>query len=1115
MNANLKKPEVPADLRAALGDRDERDRARLSLDRNVVVEAGAGTGKTTLLTGRALLCLLGRGVPVTELVALTFTEKAAGEIRVRLGDRLIELLAHLQGRGTPETASRCKALLDELAVHFKMNAAGVEARAQKALEDLDKATIGTLHSFAAQLLRAYPLEAGVDPGFQVDEGDFFDDLFETEWAAWLDRELGEHAPRGQEWLEVLRLAELEDLEALARALCEPRADLKSLEKPPAGMKDWLVETADILEAEPSRQPAVKGKIAEQMKKAAARLRILAAHQSARPPRNLPLADSYGASWPASWDSRHRERWESARRIAEKASPEGEALLRHAARLLLPFAEHFRKLYAWRGRISFDRMLQAARDLVRDHRRVREELKAKFRAFLIDEFQDTDPLQGELVIYLAEAPGHFARRWEEARLEPGKLFIVGDPKQSIYRFRGADLSAYERFIRLMKDQDVPAVLCELKSNFRSSSDILAAVNSVFERLMLYSEGSQPAYKPVNAETLSYEGVVEVIAVASPANKATPVDELRHTEAQWIARWIEEHCRGMSAGDTIPSDKHRYKDVAILLRTTTPLGEYLDILKERGIPYVVEGEKYFYGTQEIQDFLNLLRALDDPSDRRALAGLLRSPLIALTDAELYRLSAAGGLDYRKDPRLSAESGERVKGFFSLLRRLHAMRGRRPLGDFVREALEETHLLEFASAAYHGQQTLANLMKLCRIATAVEEGRGETLKGFIHKVSRFISQAREEGESPLADEQLDAVRVMTVHKSKGLEYSVVIVPNLSGLTSGGGDKPALVTGVDGAVGLRLAKAAHGAGILYLEETEKRREQDEAVRLLYVAMTRAKEHLILLGAKEPRSHSLAALLGRVEAWPILSSGVPMLEVQSGTRLISGTLPRGGRATVRPVPQMDVVESLWNKRSAVKDKLEAIPRFISPTGIKEKSPRKEFRPGAVPSSFLGAALGRLCHKVLENWTYRRDFNRDASRVLKSAVSSAWMKIAHDCPKVEERCVLEEANAILGGFLSSPAARALAEAEILGREIPFVFGAKGQVMRGTIDLLCRLDGGIRVVDYKTDSIKPADLLKKSKSYEPQMKMYAEAVSRALAISEVGYALIFLRLARAVERKFNR
>ncbi len=546
-------------------------------------------------------------------------------------------------------------------------------------------------------------------------------------------------------------------------------------------------------------------------------------------------------------------------VAKTASPRGEAAVRRASRLLAPFAERFRREFSRRGWISFDGLLRRARDLVRDQPRVREEAKRRFAALLIDEFQDTDPLQGEMLMFLAERPNGGARRWRDVVPAPGRIFVVGDPKQSIYRFRGADIAAYEGFVsRLL---ETGALACDLTANFRSVPGVVHPVNEAFGVVMKARAGAQPAYKaiaPARAEG-SAEPAVRVIAVTGEGGAA----EIQRAEAAWIAGWIAANARIPGA----PAEGRRpLKDVAVLLRSSVILPALLDAFKRAGIPYAVEIERFFYEVPEVSDFLNLLRALDDEGDRIALAGLLRSPLAALTDGGLLALSRADALDYRRDPRagvLPEDERRRAAALFETLRRLRARAGRVPLGDLVGAALEETRLVELAARAYHGQQTVSNLLKLKRLAVEASDGRGSTLKEFAAKVREASRESRREGESPLADEKLEAVRVMTMHKSKGLEFPVVFAANLSAKPGGGNEKP--VSRLDAATGraaLRLGKSVSAAMAL-ADVREKEMERHESVRLLYVAMTRARETLFLVGKEKTAAGALSAHLLAADSWP------------------------------------------------------------------------------------------------------------------------------------------------------------------------------------------------------------------------------------------------------------
>ena len=464
-------------------DHIDRDRARLSLESSVVVEAGAGTGKTTLLTDRILFLILAGEAParIEEVVALTFTEKAAGEIKIRLSQRLEELAARLSGVDlASDAAERADRTLEELRVRFKSPDARTIERARAALEDLDKAPIGTIHSFCSQILRLYPVEAGVDPGFRVDEGEGFEELFASEWARWLDDELGEKPPRRRLWLELLALVSLEDLEALARELGSESFEPESTGLPDPAAAAALRQLAKLAAELPVGRAKPRGGILDVLVAIEKRLNAAAfAAEAQDPALNAPEpAELANATWPKAWeeDEAGAALYERLRAVAKAASPRGEAVTRRAARLLAPFAARLRREYARRGWVSFDGLLRRARDLVRDARRPREELKRRFSAILVDEFQDTDPLQGELLLYLSEKIGSSARTWSEIVPGAGRLFVVGDPKQSIYRFRGADIAAYESFIGRLSAGG--ALTCDLTANFRSVPGVITPVNDIF-------------------------------------------------------------------------------------------------------------------------------------------------------------------------------------------------------------------------------------------------------------------------------------------------------------------------------------------------------------------------------------------------------------------------------------------------------------------------------------------------------------------------------------------------------------------------------------------------------------------------------------------------------------
>lgn len=1104
--------------RPRIEDQEARDKARLSLGKNIVVEAGAGTGKTTLLTDRILFSLLagpGKGTDISRIVALTFTEKAAGEIKLRLSDKLSDLLALIDGRPLPEKRLNAARLwIGEAEKHFGRSPEDIRKDADAAVNALDRVLIGTIHHFAAHVLRLHPIEAGVDPSFEVDDGTAFEELFAAQWALWLDDELGAAPRRRELWLSVLQLATLGDLEKIARELCREGARqgrVGTTKEMTAAVKKLADEFARIENGKPD--PGGSSRIGDVLKAVSSHLKALAgALENGRSlPQTRPLPKIGQSVWPKKWaDLPGQELYEEGRSLAEEVSDVSESLIARAVELLLPFADDFREKYSRRGFIGYDGLLTAARALIRDNAAVRRELKGRFDVLLIDEFQDTDPLQGELLLFLAEEKESAAKDWRKIRFAPGKIFIVGDPKQSIYRFRGADIRAYERFTRLLLDQG--AEKCDLRTNFRSHAGLALPVNAVFTEAMRGEEGLQPDYLAIyprpEADDSQSPGV-EMVLVYDPENvKAKIKAEARQAaEAGWMVEWILKHC-----GE---DNECRYRDVAILLRTTAPLGAYLEALKGAGIPYVVEADRYFYGTQEVIDFINLLRVLDDPNDRLSLAGLLRSPLCGLDDRDLYELSRAKALSYLKDPPsgcVSPAGKTRCAAFFEILRGLRRHAGKEPLGDFVSRVLGETFLLEHASAAYHHEQTASNLMKFGRMAALAGEGRGATLKEFIGEVCRSMDDSSDEGESPLADEQLDAVRILTIHKSKGLEYPVVLLPNLTAKKGGGQEKP--VSALDWGeqtLGLRLPKAkAADTAMALIERAESRREAREAVRLLYVAMTRAKERLVLIGGADPGDKSsFSAILQGAGAWPEKGERPDRLSLPGAEIAISYVdVGRGWGATRRgPIqkkPRIDggALARLWLKRRAESAARRAATLFTSPTAYLHEPDKAHFKTEDQTAAPSASLLGQVCHSVLEKIDFK-------SKNIDAHLSAACARLARQYPAADWNNIGKQGREILSGFLVSSAAREISGGEILGREIPFVCARAGQVLRGSMDLLYRDRGKLWVVDYKTSRVAAGGAENQAARYAEQGRAYVDALKRSTGL-DCGFKIVFLRSGEIVE-----
>lgn len=1091
-------------------DHAHRRRAATELQRNVVVTAGAGTGKTRLLINRLTLLILGEEIPVEKIVALTFTKKAAEEMRDRLEKRLREIIAD------PES-------FDLLNEQFPGNAERRAALAARALDDIPKAQIGTIHSFAAHLLRLYPVQAEVDPAFREDDGTLFETMFETEWQAWLADELGEASKNAAAWDELLAEIEIGDLKAVARALAALE-DLSEIPGAPAPVAPLVAETLGALDAAIGRN-GLPARAHAWVPRIEATRRALAAFARGERPATVDQDDIKalkGQKVPKEWadDAEAVAAVRTAQRRAAALSEVDEALVARVIATVKPFAERLRRQLAKRGTLSFDDLLVKARNLIWAHKKVRSAVKRQYAAFLVDEFQDTDPLQGEILFYLAEELGREADHWRDARLGPGRLFVVGDPKQSIYRFRGADIAAFEEFWRRLVDQG--ALEAQLSENFRSHAHILDTVNGLFPAVMHQAPFLQPAYQPLSAGRASMAGGCEVIGVDIPSGAGATAEAVRAFEGRAVADWIASNV-GKNCGSGEPTN---YGDVAILLRGTSAFQPYLDALRERGIPFLAEGEKTFYHRPEVLEFTNLLAVIADPSDRFSLVGILRSPLGGMSDADIAKLTRSGGLDLRRRP---VELPPPVSRLFSTILELSLEANAVPVPDLLQKVFDRTWLLELAAARRHGEQAVANLRKIAQLAERWLATEPMTLASFVRRLRLYREDRKDEGENPLADVQVDAVRVMTIHKAKGLEFPVVFLPNLAA-ESAAAETNRDVLRADwrtGRVGIFLPgrRLTNAARVLIDEEVE-RREEAEEVRVFYVAMTRARDRLIVFLRHGGRRNGVFSGLVERAAGAAVPGCMDLGFGQARAPVTWKTWERRGPPVLSAAEKgftrdwdLRQLSSLALRRTDERAACRQSSLFLTPTAQiaaanRRDEPEKralamddEERLDRTPAILIG----HLCHAVMETCDFSASRSQTGTR-LDTALEEAARRFELLPENPDRDTILAEARDILTSFFASSAFARLSAASIEGREVPFFFrldnGDRPRLMRGVMDVVYSEGKMLVIGDYKTNKVTESSVASVAGVYRAQAQAYVRAIREATG-REAVFELIFLRTGTVV------
>ncbi|WP_316192526.1 MULTISPECIES: UvrD-helicase domain-containing protein [unclassified Bradyrhizobium] len=840
-----------------LPDEAERLRALMELASTLLVEAAAGTGKTSLLAGR-VLCLLASGVAPREIAAITFTEFAAGELRERIARYLQEILS---GR-VPE----------ELRLAFPSGPTPEQSQAlQEVAKRFDELTCTTIHGFCHVLLRIYAVEAGIDPGAEIIDRAQADLAFATIFERWLrDRLSGmraasdpiaqtaERDPIHAE--ELLReLAEFRRAHRTARPLparIETDADV-AFSEAVAEFRRWFNSIGAPAEAEQDlvdlEQLArhFRGKFApvpdfEGLWKLAHPARVAIMRKS-----GLDLLDYRrlgvwrGAAGKvegerlAAMASEHYEACAAAFR--EIMGQLATAIVSVFSAELDELIQRFESFKRSAAVLDFDDLLHLTREVFRSQTTVRAAAK-RFTRVLVDEFQDTDPIQAEIIFLLTsvDAP---APRWHERRLVPGRLFMVGDPKQAIYRFRGADIATY-RLARAAIERQFPGNLVPVAANFRSCDGILRHINQCFQTPLQGQESGYVALEPTRkGAEHGLPGVVKVKVEVIPQSR---VDDIRDEEAKIVA----ETCARLIGNLKIRRANRGVHllspgDIALLAPTGRELWHYERALEEAELPFSSQAGKNFYRRQEVQDLVALVRALGDSRDTIALGALMRGPLVGLTEEELLDLSEALASKADGDgspPRLNLLTDPDIvphpvaRETLTILRDLQRRVRSTAPALLLGEAVERLRVRAILMTRSPDQASRA----LANVDALLEKARAYGVRGF----RQFVRDVDEEWSRRFAHDEgvIDAdehsIKIVTIHSSKGLEWPVVIPIN----TASGARPPEQFVHrrSDDTLHWMLGDVVPPA-LADAMTSQAQEEAEERLRLLYVACTRAMDLLVL----------------------------------------------------------------------------------------------------------------------------------------------------------------------------------------------------------------------------------------------------------------------------------
>jgi ATP-dependent exoDNAse (exonuclease V) beta subunit len=1004
------------------------DAGKRQLDACVV--AGPGSGKTTVLV-EYFARLVEAGVDPLRILAITFTEKAAGNMRKKLAERF----------------------QDSLGMRAKM----------------ERAWVSTVHGFCSRLLKENAVFAGIDPEFTVADANESKRLQLESMSAAMDGLLQEHPAGMRALIRGLRSADfdravLDAYDAMRGA--GVRVEQLSGFAAPAGttVRD-VAETLGALRNEPVTD--WKDSQKEELRRAIEGAERIVAADGPRAALEAMGAFSCNLTKCKRGNPAYNLLKRMKEQIAEARYAPITELYVTERRMLLEILARFDRLYRERkrqaGLLDFADLEEYAVRLLEEHTDARARVRGQFDHILMDEFQDTNGQQARLM-QLARAPDRF--------------YAVGDINQSIFGFRHAEPEGFRRY-----QQDIAARgrhLVELNDNFRSRAEVLSAVETIVE-------GANGIVKRPLVARRVFEKPRDVCVELLNATEL-------EVEARWVARRIAE----------LAAEGFEFRDVAVLVRNTEVIAAFTQAFEEAGVPYVVNMGKGFYETAEVKDLTQLLRTVANPRDEVSLAAVLRSPLVAVSDETLLALKAMGDNLGGSLMRLGAESAagfdaedyEKLCGFRDRLREWRVRREYVTFDRLLAEAMDRS-----GYAAESGARGAANIDKF--LAQARQAAGKMALDEFVEELALLRDSNPRERDAPPEDSS-DAVNVMTVHASKGLEFPVVFLAALhKGVNT---STPVVAFSRQYGLGARWRDPATGdeKDDLFqhaLRAEWKQREDEESNRLLYVATTRAEEHLVLSFSRKPAkwAKDVAGRLGldldlakardEVQTIPAPDGKQWKLRVVVTDRAPEGTLIVGngaGIATRAPtaarepefLPAAPLVE-----RQASNATVTALAKFASCPrayylgnylGFEGRLRRLEEPGGELPAGELGSQV----HALLAGSEVTSPDGR--------AVRLAQV------------------------FRESALGNRVARAARVEREFDFLMAVEGLVMSGQVDLWFEEGGELVVVDYKTDAVTAAEAHQRAQEYELQVRLYALAVERVAGRAPDKAWLHFLRPNTVVE-----
>ena len=1089
-----------------LSDADSLSVIQSDLESSIYVEAGAGTGKTHSLVQR-IVALLKGVVEIDEIIAITFTRAAASELRSRIRGELELLWA--------EDPS--------------------DQQIQTALHGIDAAAFQTIDSLVYSVLREHPLEADLPPTIEVQQKFAELQMFRDRWRQWSVERLEDDQRFSQALSTAMRLelkTPFTNVSDLAKAINGQHGELRHAVFPEPQrigiatvelLADSIAQLQELMNLCRSDSDTLYVKIE----------RVVDWHTATVATRNITSedeAETILASWPSTtssggtisnWGREGKADAANALQsvidaIKEASTAARETVTSELFRYAVDFVETVVEERRRAGTVSYYDAVTWLIDMLEKHDDIRRRFQRRYRRILVDEFQDTDPNQVRLVRLLTIPPG-------EDQITPGSLFVVGDPKQSIYRFRGAQVEVSQGVMSDIENAESSGKYLTLRENRRSTRPVINWVNHVFGSWMP-SEPGQADYIPIEVaiDTAAPDTFGSVYHFGETMEDVN-LPEVRQQDAKEVANIARAVCAGALKVRDRQTDKIRPSrpgDLTILTRARSNWETYTRQLDDLNLPYTAEiGGAAVLDTQEVRDILNCLTAIDDPSDQPATVGALKSTHFGCSDVDLYEWAKSGGRFSCTVEFPTTSKATAVRDAMEVLRRFHGLRDELQPAVLAERFIRERQTRELMFLTPDSAPGLRRIDLAVELVRRFTEEGAASLRDCLTRFPQIKEASDALREEPSLEFDHGKIRLMTMHASKGLEFPVVILADLCG-AGGGGSDPQLIVDVASTndnhrnIGVRLGgtKGAHfqSSGYEELLERNKAANELEKTRVLYVAATRARDHLIISRYRqEGDRNSVATRLEEfVEPNNSLWSPIPQDWASLTFDHAIGSQLSGRSRTIED-------REVWNLQHQKTIASASARPWLSPSILKAQDATEAFdeqdeKPDStpIPDTDEPTARGRAATSVgsAVHAAVQRCIEINNANVDQIARNEAEKHGVAD--RVDEVIRLTTATLNMS-LLRSAAMMARDDVWVetpVAVPLPISNGSS-KVMEGRVDLIYRLgDGSLGIADFKTDRSFDRSIDEMAQPYIPQLGAYAYAVQKATGIPVSEASLLFSRLA---------